>query len=248
MADGASLRGGAWKRSQFAGVEVREKTLGVVGLGNVGSEVARRGKGLDMNVVAYDPFVSPERAQQLGVELVDSLDDVIRRADFLTLHTKLTAETRHQIAGAGPLPQQHRDGAQRSVAALMPVPVVDRLEVVEVDRKQRPGHVRVRRTGEPRRDFRLEGAAVEQPGQGIGARGPHQRRLGSRLRQGDAELLGRFRIQDPERLISNADNIDFIDTSRSDRIVLNFSGKDRSVRQEQKQGSGVRGQGSGKKP
>ena len=68
------------------------------------------------------------------------------------------------------------------------------------------------------------------------------------IRRGDAELLGRFRIQDPERLISNADNIDFIDTSRSDRIVLNFSGKDRSVRQEQKQGSGVRGQGSGKKP
>ena len=68
------------------------------------------------------------------------------------------------------------------------------------------------------------------------------------IRRGDSELLGRFRIQDPERLINNADNIDFIDTSRSDRIVLNFSGKDRSVRQEKKQGSGVRGQGSGKKP
>jgi D-3-phosphoglycerate dehydrogenase len=93
----ASLRGGEWKRAQFAGVEVREKTLGVVGLGNVGSEVARRGKGLDMNVVAYDPFVSPERAQMLGVELADSLDDVIRRADFLTLHSKLTAETRNQL-------------------------------------------------------------------------------------------------------------------------------------------------------
>jgi D-3-phosphoglycerate dehydrogenase len=93
----ASLRGGEWKRSQFAGVEVREKTLGVVGLGNVGSEVARRGKGLDMNVVAYDPFVSPERAHMLGVELVDELEDVIRRADFLTLHSKLTAETRHQL-------------------------------------------------------------------------------------------------------------------------------------------------------
>ncbi len=93
----ASLRGGEWKRSQFAGVEVREKTLGVVGLGNVGSEVARRGKGLDMNVVAYDPFVSPERAQMLGIDLADSLDDVIRRADFLTLHSKLTVETKHQL-------------------------------------------------------------------------------------------------------------------------------------------------------
>ncbi|MEX2247253.1 MAG: phosphoglycerate dehydrogenase [Dehalococcoidia bacterium] len=93
----ASLRGGEWKRSAFAGVEVREKTLGVIGLGNVGSEVARRAKGLDMNVVAYDPFVSPDRASMLGIELADSLDDVIRRADFLTLHTKLTAETKHQI-------------------------------------------------------------------------------------------------------------------------------------------------------
>ena len=96
----ASLRGGEWKRSQFAGVEVRGKTLGVVGLGNVGSEVARRGKGLDMNVVAYDPFVSPERAQMLGVELAGSLDDVIRRADFLTLHSKLTAETHNQLGAA----------------------------------------------------------------------------------------------------------------------------------------------------
>jgi D-3-phosphoglycerate dehydrogenase len=93
----ASLRGGAWKRSSFAGVEVREKTLGVIGLGNVGSEVARRGKGLDMQVVAYDPFVSQERAEHLGVELAASADDVIRRADFLSLHTKLTNETRNTV-------------------------------------------------------------------------------------------------------------------------------------------------------
>lgn len=66
------------------------------------------------------------------------------------------------------------------------------------------------------------------------------------IRQGDTELLGRFRVQDTERLIRNADNIDFIDTSRADRIVLNFSGRERAVRQEQKQGSGVRVQGSGR--
>ncbi|MFI5178301.1 MAG: phosphoglycerate dehydrogenase [Vicinamibacterales bacterium] len=93
----ASLKGGAWKRSQFVGVELRGKTLGVVGLGQVGSEVARRAKGLDMNVVAYDPFVSPERAAMLGVELAPSLDELLPVADFLTLHTVLTAQTRHLI-------------------------------------------------------------------------------------------------------------------------------------------------------
>jgi D-3-phosphoglycerate dehydrogenase len=98
----ASLKDGEWKRAKFVGVELRGKTLGVVGLGQVGSEVARRGKGLDMNVVAHDPFVSPERAAVLGVELASSLDDVLSRADFLSLHTVLTAQTRHLI-GAGEL-------------------------------------------------------------------------------------------------------------------------------------------------
>ncbi len=95
----ASLKNGEWKRSKFVGVELRGKTLGVVGLGQVGSEVARRAKGLDMNVVAYDPFVSPDRAAVLGVELAPTLDDVVSRADFLTLHTVLTAQTKHLIGG-----------------------------------------------------------------------------------------------------------------------------------------------------
>ncbi len=93
----ASLKAGEWKRSKFIGVELRGKTLGVIGLGQVGSEVARRGKGLDMNVVANDPFVSPERAAMLGVELAPSLEDVLARADFLSLHTVLTAQTKHLI-------------------------------------------------------------------------------------------------------------------------------------------------------
>ncbi len=93
----ASLKRGEWKRSKFIGVELRGKTLGVIGLGQVGSEVARRGKGLDMTVVANDPFVSPERAAMLGVELAPTLDDVLARADFLSLHTVLTAQTRHLI-------------------------------------------------------------------------------------------------------------------------------------------------------
>ncbi|MBI5285006.1 MAG: phosphoglycerate dehydrogenase [Chloroflexi bacterium] len=93
----ASLKAGEWKRSKFIGVELRGKTLGVIGLGQVGSEVARRGKGLDMNVVANDPFVSPERAAMLGVELAPSLEYVLARADFLSLHTVLTAQTKHLI-------------------------------------------------------------------------------------------------------------------------------------------------------
>jgi D-3-phosphoglycerate dehydrogenase len=83
----ASLKGGEWDRSRFKGYEVRGKTLGIVGLGNVGSEVAKRGKGLDMNVVACDPYISPERAALLGVELADSIDDLIERSDFVSLHT-----------------------------------------------------------------------------------------------------------------------------------------------------------------
>lgn len=93
----ASLKAGEWKRAKFVGVEVRGKTMGIVGLGQVGSEVARRAKGLDMHVVAYDPFVSPERAAVLGVELAPSLDAVLAAADFLSLHTVLTAQTRHLI-------------------------------------------------------------------------------------------------------------------------------------------------------
>jgi D-3-phosphoglycerate dehydrogenase len=96
----ASLRHGEWKRSKFVGVEVRGKTLGVIGLGQVGSEVAKRAKGLEMHVVAYDPFVSSERAHMLGVDLAEALDDVLAQADFLTLHTVLTAQTKHLIGAA----------------------------------------------------------------------------------------------------------------------------------------------------
>ncbi len=83
----ASLKAGEWKRSSFKGYEVRGKTLGLVGLGNVGSEVAKRAKGLDMIVVAHDPYISAERAAVLGVELASSLDELLSRADFLSLHT-----------------------------------------------------------------------------------------------------------------------------------------------------------------
>lgn len=92
----ATLRGGEWSRSQLVGVELRGKTLGVIGLGQVGSEVARRARGLEMHVVGADPFVPEERARALGVELVE-FADLIARADFITVHTTLTQGTRGLI-------------------------------------------------------------------------------------------------------------------------------------------------------
>ncbi len=89
----ASLRAGKWERQRFLGTELRGKTLGLIGFGQVGGEVARRARGLDMRVVAHDPFVSAERATSMGVELV-SLDDVFAQADFISLHMRLTPTTR----------------------------------------------------------------------------------------------------------------------------------------------------------
>lgn len=88
-----SLRSGQWRRSDFMGVELRGKTLGLVGLGNVGTEVARRARGLDMEVIGYDPFVSPDYARKLQVE-PDSLEQVLKRADFISLHVPLNDATR----------------------------------------------------------------------------------------------------------------------------------------------------------
>ncbi len=96
----ASTRAGKWEKNKFMGVEIFGKTLGVVGCGNIGSIVADRATGLRMKVVAFDPFLSQERADDLGVEKVD-LDELFRRADFITLHTPLTDKTRNIInAGA----------------------------------------------------------------------------------------------------------------------------------------------------
>ena len=91
-----TLKGGKWERQRFMGVEVRGKTLGIVGLGQIGSEVARRARGLDMHVIANDPFVSEERAQSLIVEMV-SLEDLLRRSDYIAIHTALTPQTRGLI-------------------------------------------------------------------------------------------------------------------------------------------------------
>jgi D-3-phosphoglycerate dehydrogenase len=92
----ASLKKGEWKRSRFMGVELNDKTLGIVGLGRIGNEVAKRARAMEMRCIAYDPFISKERAAQIGVELVP-LDELFRRADVITVHTPLIKETRHVI-------------------------------------------------------------------------------------------------------------------------------------------------------
>jgi D-3-phosphoglycerate dehydrogenase len=89
----ASTHAGKWEKNAFMGVELMGKTLGIVGCGNIGSVVADRALGLKMKVVAYDPFLAPERAAAIGVEKVD-LDQLLTRADFISLHTPLTEATR----------------------------------------------------------------------------------------------------------------------------------------------------------
>lgn len=95
----ASMKAGKWEKSKFVGAEVFNKTLGIIGMGNIGSLVAERALGLRMRVIAYDPFISREAAQRLGVELAP-FEDVLERADFLTIHTPLTKDTRGMIGKA----------------------------------------------------------------------------------------------------------------------------------------------------
>ena len=92
----SSLKSGKWERKRFMGVEVRGKTLGVIGLGRIGSLVASRALGMEMKVLAYDPFISKEKAKELGVTLT-SLQEVIMKSDFITIHTPLTQNTYHMI-------------------------------------------------------------------------------------------------------------------------------------------------------
>jgi D-3-phosphoglycerate dehydrogenase len=95
MAD-ASTQAGKWEKNKFMGVEITGKTLGVIGCGNIGAIVADRAQGLRMKVIAYDPFLSPERARDLGVEKVE-IEELLRRSDFITLHTPLTEKTKNII-------------------------------------------------------------------------------------------------------------------------------------------------------
>ena len=92
----ASTKSGKWEKNKFTGQEFYNKTLGIVGMGRVGSHVAKLAQGLMMNILAYDPYMSPENAQKMGIELV-SLQEIYQRADFITIHTPLTAETKNLI-------------------------------------------------------------------------------------------------------------------------------------------------------
>jgi D-3-phosphoglycerate dehydrogenase / 2-oxoglutarate reductase len=92
-----STQAGKWEKNRFMGVELTGKTLGLIGAGNIGSIVADRAIGLRMRVIAYDPFLTPERALEMGVEKM-TLDDLLLRADFITLHTPLTDQTRNILS------------------------------------------------------------------------------------------------------------------------------------------------------
>src|SRR6266571_4741416 len=95
----AALKQGRWERGAYAGVELGGKTLGVLGFGRIGQQVARRALGLGMRVTAYDPVVAKERFRELGVERAESADDLLAAAAFLTLHLPLTPETRSFLDG-----------------------------------------------------------------------------------------------------------------------------------------------------
>ncbi|MFM1997540.1 MAG: D-3-phosphoglycerate dehydrogenase [Planctomycetota bacterium] len=93
----ATLRDHRWDRNKFMGVQLAGKTLGIVGLGRIGQAVAQRAIAFDMRVLGFDPFLSPERAAELGIELVDTVRGLLPQVDYLTVHTPLTDETRHLV-------------------------------------------------------------------------------------------------------------------------------------------------------
>ena len=92
----SSMKAGKWEKERFMGVELYNKTLGIIGIGQIGGYVAKLAQGLSLNVIAYDPYLSEEQAQKMGVHLVD-LAEIYRRADIISVHTPLTAETRSLI-------------------------------------------------------------------------------------------------------------------------------------------------------
>jgi len=92
----AALKDGRWDRKRFMGRQVADKTLGIIGLGRIGSEVARRARGLQMQVLAYDPYLSAQRAEDLGAQIC-ALEELLQQADFVTIHTALTDETQGMI-------------------------------------------------------------------------------------------------------------------------------------------------------
>lgn len=93
----ASVKAGKWDRKKYEGVELYNKTLGILGMGRIGSEIARRAIAFGMRVVAYDPYLSVSKARSLQVELIENIDELLPRADFITMHMPLTDETHHML-------------------------------------------------------------------------------------------------------------------------------------------------------
>ncbi|HEY0793461.1 MAG TPA: phosphoglycerate dehydrogenase [Chthoniobacterales bacterium] len=93
----ASVKAGKWDRKRFEGVELSGKTIAILGMGRIGTEIARRAIAFGMRPIAYDPYLSPTRARSLQVELIDDLDELLGRADFVTLHLPMSAETKHLL-------------------------------------------------------------------------------------------------------------------------------------------------------
>jgi len=93
----ATIMAGKWDRKSFQGTELNKKVLAVLGMGRIGAEFAKRAKAFGMHVIAYDPYLTANRAQMLGVELQDNLDDAVKNADFITMHMPLTSETKHML-------------------------------------------------------------------------------------------------------------------------------------------------------
>ena len=96
----ASLRDHRWERNKFMGVQLAGKTLGIVGMGRIGQAVAKRAQAFDMRVIGFDPFLSADRAAEMGIELVDTVRNMLPEVDYLTVHTPLTADTKHLIGMA----------------------------------------------------------------------------------------------------------------------------------------------------
>ena len=144
----AALVEGRWERSKWGGVELADKTLGVLGFGRIGRQVARRALGLQMKVVAYDPFVAADRFRELGVESA-TFDEVLARSDFLTLHLPLNDETRGAINASAIA--KMRDGVRIVNAA--------RGDLIDDDGARRRARVG---QGRRRRDRRLRAGAVRR--------------------------------------------------------------------------------------
>ena len=178
----AALKEGRWERSRWGGVELADKTLGVLGFGRIGRQVARRALGLGMRVVGYDPFVAPERFRELGAEHAETAEEVFDAADFLTLHLPLTDDTRGFV-GADAIAKM-RDGVRIVNAArgeLVDEPALADADPVREGRGRSAGRLlggAVRGRAARARERRHDAAPRGLDRGGAGSRRPDRRRAG----------------------------------------------------------------------